>query len=84
MFSNLSNQKKKVGNTDFTDYESQCENFMIFLSLTFYVKSILRILNFDSCEFLHFFKAGICKSNKSQSLQVAKTAAYTFSKIDFT
>ena len=66
MFSTLANQKKKVGNTDFTDYESQCENFMIFISLRFYMKSILRILtrlealNFDSCEFMHFFKAEIC------------------------
>ena len=54
---------KKVTSADVT----QCGNFRIFVSLRFYVKSILDILevqnqpfhNLDSYEFLHFLKAEI-------------------------
>ena len=62
--------------------DEQCGNFMIFLSLRFYVKSNLMIvevqnlpffkhlqgLNFAFNGFLHFLKAEIYQINKIQSL----------------
>ena len=69
---------------------------MIFLSLRFYVKSILRILelqnlplealNFDFYEFLHFLKAEIYQFNKIQSPFIGQNGSFCIStilKIDF-
>ena len=65
---------------------TQCGNFMIFLSLRFYVKSILensrsaksailthsQALNFDIYEILHFLKAEIYQINKVHSPKNSK------------
>ena len=60
---------------------AQCGNFMIFLSLSFYVKfgdfrsaktAILihfQALNFDIYEFLHFLKAQVYQIHKIQNLR---------------
>ena len=81
--------------TNFWQILPQSENFRIFLSIRFYVKSILKILevlklpfwpffgalNFDYYEFLHYLKAEInqIESTKNDIFRTSR-----FSKVDFT
>ena len=69
---------------------AQCGNFMIFLSLRFYVKSILghsrsaksailthlEVLNFDFSEFLHFLKAEMYQNHNFRAFKIAKIAFF--------
>ena len=62
----------------------QCGNFMIFLSLRFYVKSILEDLEVLKLPFLPFLKAKIHQT-KSKNIRAPKIAINgRSSKIDFT
>ena len=76
-------------------FSAQCVNFIIFLSLRFYVKSILEILarssksviltdlealDFDFYEYLHFWKAEIYLISKIQSPKNGKIGRFITSK----
>ena len=81
-------------------WNTQCGNFRIFLSLRFYVKSILGILevkneksvvwaeleslNFDFYAFLHLLKAEIYIIQCPKNGKNGRLRTYWFSKIDFT
>ena len=88
----------KIHNETYIDVVgvSQCGNFTIFLSLRFFVKSILWILKvqirpfntfiYDFLHLLKFTKLGN-KRNKSQIPIIGKKGSFRtskFSKIDFT
>ena len=51
---------------------TQCGNFRIFLSLRFYVKSILEILEVLKLPFFHFRHSEFCWIGKFQPLKCAK------------